>query len=546
MSVMKSSGKKDGGVSKKKTVADGMNRLEAAKKVEVTNAALKGNGKDADVMEDASSQSVEKGNTKQKVVSLLNVYMERATAEDQKRTSAILGFFKNLWSSIQSFFGRKEKEPATPIDLNKEDVLEKLVEVFQCADNLADIAADEALMHRIMTELPAAERNAALDCLYDQVSSVDMLIEMIDLRFGVTVVDSRPETLNGLDETTKKLAMKYSPIDWASAGLVHVYKVYIHLPQSDLDLIKCLMHRDDKNVGGAALGYTNGTTGIYWVNYVKGKEDMQEIVNPALDGQGRVSGHSDHSSDRRNGTIMMDMTTAHELGHVVDGHSGWKLSGPGSSMRSVSKWQETPDDPKTVVQEMMNSISGVPYDGALSGDELEVTKRVGVKYLQQDQDTFGGKWSAASDFIKTETEKVVNDSGNSSIDSESLGKKLVSQKYKTNLLRHLWRGQGVNSSHYNHNDAMSGMSRPFHQGYKGEPWFTFDLSAWNDKISCYQFRCPKEEFAETYASYHAAPAMGKKKGEMTPKGLLDWFIAQGLGENIPETGTSEIKEDKKS
>lgn len=34
------------------------------KKVEVTNAALKGNGKDADVMEDASSQSVEKGNTK--------------------------------------------------------------------------------------------------------------------------------------------------------------------------------------------------------------------------------------------------------------------------------------------------------------------------------------------------------------------------------------------------------------------------------------------------------------------------------------------------
>lgn len=33
MSVMESSGKKDGGVSKKKTVADGMNRLEAAKKL---------------------------------------------------------------------------------------------------------------------------------------------------------------------------------------------------------------------------------------------------------------------------------------------------------------------------------------------------------------------------------------------------------------------------------------------------------------------------------------------------------------------------------
>ena len=66
----------------------------------------------------------------------------------------------------------------------------------------------------------------------------------------------------------------------------------------------------------------------------------------------------------------------------------------------------------------------------------------------------------------------------------------------------------------------------------------------HEKISCYQFRCPKEEFAETYASYHAAPAMGKKKGEMTPKGLLDWFIAEGYGDVVPESGTSEVQEEK--
>lgn len=38
--------------------------------------------------------------------------------------------------------------------------------------------------------------------------------------------------------------------------------------------------------------------------------------------------------------------------------------------------------------------------------------------------------------------------------------------------------------------------------------------------------------------------MGKKKGEMTPKGLLDWFIAEGYGDVVPESGTSEVQEEK--
>ncbi|MGN1071785.1 MAG: hypothetical protein ACI4VB_03555 [Bradymonadia bacterium] len=521
----------------------------AKKEAASTVAKMKGisakKDKGAEKSQETAPQAVDKGSTKQQVTALLNVYTDQASEQDNARVSAILSFLKGVWSSIKSFFSKKEKTPTgVTSNLNKEEILAKLVELFECSDNLAEIAADGDLMHRIMTEMPDAERNSALDCLYDNVTDPQLLIEMIDLRFGVTVIDSRPETHDKLNDKARAIALKNTPIDWTAAGLIEVYKVYTFLPQSDLDLIQCLMHLDDTSVGGAAYGYSNSTTGVYYVNYRAGNEKMQEIVNPANDGKGKVSGHSDHSSDRRNNTIMMDMTTAHELGHIVDGNSGWKISGPGSSMRNVSKWQETPDDPNRVVEEMVKSISGTPYDGALTDAELKIAKDVGAAYLAKDQNAYAGKWSAAVTELTDQTELAVEKSGDTSIDAEELADKLTDKKCNTNLLYHLWRGQGVNSSHYNHNDAMRGMNRPFHQGYANQPWFTFDLSAWNDKISCYQFRCPKEEFAETYASYHAAPAMGKKKGEMTPKGLLDWFIAEGYGDVVPESGTSEVQEEK--
>lgn len=537
-------------VQSKKTTKEGANRAPK-KEADKTVAKMKGMSTKKDAATDKSAQAeqttqqVDKGTTKQQVTALLNVYSDQASERDNARVSAILSFLKGIWSSIKSFFSKKDKTPTgMTTNLNKEEVLAKLVELFQCSDNLAEIAADADLMHRIMTEMPVAERNSALDCLYNDVGDPALLIEMIDLRFGVTVIDSRAETHDKLNDKAKAIALKEKPLDWTAAGLIEVYKVYTLLPQSDLDLIQCLMHLDDKSFGGAAYGYSNSTTGVYYVNYLAGSETMKEIVSPRNDGKGKVSGHSDHSSDRRNNTIMMDMTTAHELGHIVDGNAGWKISGPGSSMRNVSKWEETPDVPSRVVDEMIKSIAGSPYDGTLTDAELKIAKDVGIAYLAQDQKSYAGKWGSAVTALTDLVESAVEKSADASIDADALVDKLTNKTCDTNLLYHLWRAQGANSSHYNHNDAMRGMNRPFHQGYAGQPWFTFDLSAWNDKISCYQFRCPKEEFAETYASYHAAPAMGKKKGEMTPKGLLDWFVGEGYGEVIPESGSSEVEEEK--
>ena len=520
-------------VQSKKTTKEGANRAPK-KEADKTVAKMKGMSTKKDAATDKSAQAeqttqqVDKGTTKQQVTALLNVYSDQASERDNARVSAILSFLKGIWSSIKSFFSKKDKTPTgMTSNLNKEEVLAKLVELFQCSDNLAEIAADADLMHRIMTEMPVAERNSALDCLYNDVGDPALLIEMIDLRFGVTVIDSRAETHDKLNDKAKAIALKEKPLDWTAAGLIEVYKVYTLLPQSDLDLIQCLMHLDDKSFGGAAYGYSNSTTGVYYVNYLAGSETMKEIVSPRNDGKGKVSGHSDHSSDRRNNTIMMDMTTAHELGHIVDGNAGWKISVP-----------------SRVVDEMIKSIAGSPYDGTLTDAELKIAKDVGIAYLAQDQKSYAGKWGSAVTALTDLVESAVEKSADASIDADALVDKLTNKTCDTNLLYHLWRAQGANSSHYNHNDAMRGMNRPFHQGYAGQPWFTFDLSAWNDKISCYQFRCPKEEFAETYASYHAAPAMGKKKGEMTPKGLLDWFVGEGYGEVIPESGSSEVEEEK--
>ena len=515
-------------------------KASTKKQPETTNAAMTPQTENK-TAQAKNGKKVQLGSIQNQVDALLNVYTGKASDEDKDIVSAILGFLNRLWSAITSAFKKKEPDP----QIDNAQVLEKLVEIFGCEADRNKIAGDAELMKRIMTELIPADRNTALDYLYRAVNDPKLLMEIIDSRFGVPVIDNDVATWEKLDKETKKFITQISnqPIAWSAAGLHQVYDVYLHLPQSDLDMIRCLMHCNDTQTGGAAWGYSNKSTGVYYVNYIKGSENKKQSFNPFNDGKGKVSGHIDHSKDTRNGMIMMNMTTAHELGHVVDGNSGWKLSGPGSAMRQVSKWEETPDNAARVVSEMEKSISGGAYGGKLTSEELEIARKAAIKYLGRDQNEYANKWNSAEAAMIVDVQAAVKDAG-STLNAEDLADKLTNKKDDTNLLYHLWRGQGVNMSCYSHNDAMRGMNRPFHQGYAGQPWFTFDKNAWNDKISCYQFRCPKEEFAETYASYHAAPTIGKQKGECTPAGLLAWFVKEGLGEAIPESAGEKQEEAK--
>lgn len=526
-------------------------KQESAKKhEETTNASMKSEA----VPEQTGVEAVSVGSIKEQVEALLNVYTEQATAEDQKLVKSILGLLKSAWNTLKAVFSKKkggEGQEQLP-SVSKEEALAKLTKLFETSDSLSEIANDSGLMNRIMTEMPTAERNQVLDAMYDDVADKDILKQMIEVRFGVIVYDGTSDSFAKLDKKTQDVVQRSiinesvsdgskadtTPKDWNAPALQEVYKVYILLPQSDLDLITCLLHRKDTGVSGAALGYAKSTSGVYWVNYNKDDVQQTENYNTA---KGGVQGHIDSENDKRNGFIKMDMTTAHELGHVVDGNSGWKYSNKGSAMWNASGWEETPDDPATIVDKMADNLSNGPYEGKLSDEELRIVKRAAVLYLGRDQDNYAN-WGDASIAMKEDVKTVMSEAGKDATESSKLANTVV-KKNRNSLLYHLWRGQAANSSHYHMEDAMNGMKRPFHQGYKGQPWYTFDYGMWSDKISCYQYRCPKEEFAELYASYHTAPLMGKKKGENTPSKLLSWFVSEGLGEVIPESGSSAVQEE---
>ena len=113
-------------VQSKKTTKEGANRAPK-KEADKTVAKMKGMSTKKDAATDKSAQAeqttqqVDKGTTKQQVTALLNVYSDQASERDNARVSAILSFLKGIWSSIKSFFSKKDKTPTgMTSNLNKE------------------------------------------------------------------------------------------------------------------------------------------------------------------------------------------------------------------------------------------------------------------------------------------------------------------------------------------------------------------------------------------------------------------------------------------
>ena len=476
-----------------------------------------------EIIDKKDAPEITAAHVKQEVTVLLNVYT------DKERRTRKVNFLKGAWRSFKSAFKSKKNMGS----LTKEQVLTALVETFRTTDKLGEVANDPELMQRIAKEMPEAQRNAVLDKLYRYSNDPKILMAMIKARFGVTVVDSTAGSQDSLDDKTKGTMVGKPTLDWTAAGLVEVYKVYTNLPQSHLNLIKCLYHETNDEFGGAAIRTKKGTTGVYRVNYRPGNETEQVVIRFDAS-KNKYVGHCDNAADTRVGAIKMDMTTAHELGHIVDGTTGWKISGEGSPMRQVSQWRETKDEPMPVLAGMKASMAGEPFASQqLSPEEKAVVDKVALIYLKESGASFDGRWANAARYLSKTINEVVS-AEHPRVNAAALKRKVIHLNAgDDDLFYHLWRGQGGNRSCYNYQDAMRGMNRPFWQGYAGRPWFTFDKNAWNNKISCYQFRCPAEEFAETYASYHAAPAMGKRKGEMTPQPLLNWFLGAQYGDIIP-------------
>ncbi|MBO4349729.1 MAG: hypothetical protein J6A01_02130 [Proteobacteria bacterium] len=380
--------------------------------------------------------------------------------------------------------------------------------------------ATKDIITKIMT-LDKANKDAALDLLYSYVTDVNLLISMVDSRFGVPIGSAAVSDPN--DISTVNMVKQWFQSDgtpeqaWTLNGVMHVYSTYLRLPQQDLDVIKAVftLKTNQSSVSGAA--YMD--LGIYYVNYNNNNPNAKEN-----------GGHTEKKSDTRNGLVMLDMTIAHEFGHCVDRSRGDLSETP--DFMAISGWEKHPkSSPENLFDAIVASFNN-PYPSNFSDKEKTVARKAGAEMITQRAVNNAKRDAILEKVVEDEYEEPENASSRSLLDRifnpKSGGRtsaSLVKALKKSNAINHVVRGFADNSPWYS-GELFSGMNRQIHEAYSWQDcWFSFKNEAWKrGKISRYQFRAPMEEFAELYGSYHVA----EPKGSHTPEPLKSWFESKGL------------------
>ena len=425
----------------------------------------------------------------------------------------------------------------------------KIRELFANAggEDLVEVAQDKETMTLLMRSLiDKSLRHSCLDKLYMHVNDQALLCDMIHKRFGVPVEVARAnqESQNFIN---RFLADNHlSEMNWTVVGLQHVYRTYLVLPQADLDLIKCLFTYDLNGSGGAAWG----SIGNYYVNYKAGNESetesWQHIERDAEQKYG--------TADSREGLVLLDMTVAHELGHIVDAQAPGKpysdrFDGSGNPMSNsfmeISGWKRHPkSDAKQLAKDIRGYVSN-PIPTAITGEKAKLADEVimvgaeallsgidGVRQLvakEANQNTafenlyrVPGFQAMTQKFVD-EGLATVNPDGSYSLTPEN--EQFWTTVMTSNLLTHICRGFAEHSPWYYGELFPELPTRQIHESYSWSPyWYSFSNNAWADgKISKYQYRDPGEEFAEMYASYFVSG-----NGAQMPKKHKAWFEANDL------------------
>lgn len=132
------------------------------------------------------------------------------------------------------------------------------------------------------------------DYFYKYISSTALLPKIIGVRFSV-LVGSENVSLWHRWSTSSFIGDKTEQ-QWTANGLIHVYSVYIRLPQSHLDQINALMTFDTNQRGGS--GAARGDLGMYFVNYTDDKTKGAFDPNNPINSKGKFS--PDNSYTRKN------------------------------------------------------------------------------------------------------------------------------------------------------------------------------------------------------------------------------------------------------
>ena len=426
----------------------------------------------------------------------------------------------------------EEKSPETLLSeaITKKDGAAALAAVSGLSDTELDsLGGNEQLMISLAKNLKGSNRDDCMDVLYAHVASEKALTEFVERKYGVNVGSG---TLKG---KIFKFTCMDQEAEWTATGLKHLYYSLSLLPKSHVDKVSAITTENSTNGSG---GYAVWELGCYNVNYTDGKTDRNAGW-----------GYCDSTDNYKFDLNSLNCTMVHELGHIVDSNRKYSKR---EDFRKISGWKEEGKDASKVASAIEAQID-TPFGEALEGEELEIA-REGARLLIKKRVT---SYDPAK--VKEQIKKAYSNRGKrlDPDEKQSVGSKIVNF-FTGKKDGGSYRAYSALSSvlvgcqEYRHiinsfADAETGMpwyqglrsymkERQIHEGYENRGWYSFNNSAWAQKISMYQFREPGEEFAELYASYHVA----RPKGSKTSAEHKQWFEGLGLHTDDPtgkETGT---------
>ncbi|MBQ9394538.1 MAG: hypothetical protein IJU23_03345 [Proteobacteria bacterium] len=511
-------------------------------------------------------QMMQRESISKAIISMINALkntatpMEKAFAREVMNAQGILISFEPMKPKqvkktgfFNKLFHKKPKVTEVKQKYTRSMIEKKLSLYFKSQLTWDAVVHDRTLFAFVMQEYDKfPEIKDVFDNIYTQINDPKVLLLMIRKRFGVILLHRDGSSEEDLKQALKdviagkdadyadEVKMRVHGVTaWNAEALKTMYRIFTHTPQGHLDMLDCLIHTD----GGS---HNEWGTGVNYISYEEGEEHR------------KFSPNEKDQEGMRGSVEALPYNATHELGHVVDNKLGI-LSGEGKEMRKVSSWVEVENQKEQILKFVEESIDGELYDGLLDEYELQLAHDFAKDFLGKTRIHDPNSWDRIigekeTGFLQGRAyklfRKLPSEKREETVQKvvEKVIAVMTNKDIKTNVLYHCWFGHAKNEAMYHFNEEMRGMKRPFHQGYKGRSWYSFDQSRWSDKISDYQYREPAEEFAETYASYHAAPSLGKKKGEMTPKPLLEWFLKTGLDKADPQKhkgGSAPQKDDDK-
>ncbi len=336
--------------------------------------------------------------------------------------------------------------------------------------------------------------------LFDALSEIDKKVQIFEVRFNVTATGK-------------------GGIAWEPKGLRRAWQMLNILPAADVE-----GNPDLQYIYRAGQGETAGESDMadyvkYWYNVARlGQIDYKTYVDP---------GDPMHKQNIFDGTII------HEVGHAVDGSSekysnSYCKTAPGGGW----KWET----PATMVDAM---LAASPWDA--STWKISEHKEMG---------TFAPifQFIDLGVIMMNARQAVVNAATN----HKSVRAEANAIDPKGQLWRYIQRQKVVKAIEPAFESAAPWMAhgrqtkfgdRYYHEGYTNW-WYSYLSDRYDNKFSKYQFRDPRDWFAETYTTYYITVNPSNPKvddaGKLVPEPIRTWF-RENVAKTTPPPGAAGHK-----